>query len=69
MGFGSISYLPESFARYALLGDDKFGNVPDALGWAGADQIDAMARISGNLAMTADPGLGLDANGDPVEAK
>ncbi|CAA7271821.1 unnamed protein product [Cyclocybe aegerita] len=69
MGFGSISYLPESFARYALLGDDKFGNVPDALGWAGADQIDAMARISGNLGMTADPGLGLDANGDPVETK
>ncbi|THH16954.1 hypothetical protein EUX98_g9217 [Antrodiella citrinella] len=48
MGVGSISYLPESFARYAIMGDDKVGNVPDALSWAGADQMYTMVRISGN---------------------
>lgn len=61
MGIGSISYLPESFARYSL------ADVPDALGWAGAGNTYTMANISANLKMTGDPSLGLDANGRPAK--
>ncbi|TFY66447.1 hypothetical protein EVG20_g4640 [Dentipellis fragilis] len=66
MGFGSISFLPEFFATHTL-SDDKFAAVPEALGWSGAN-ISSMVKISANLGKTADPSLGLDANGNPEEA-
>ena len=60
MGFGSISFLPESFARYTLtqFGNDRFAALPETLGWSGASNMDAMVEIATNLGMTGDPSLG-----------
>ena len=58
MGFGSISFLPESFGRYILLSTDKFDALPETLGWAGASNMRSMEEIAANLGMTANPSLG-----------
>lgn len=58
MGFGSISFLPESFGRYILLSTNKFDALPETFGWAGASNMRSMAAIAANLGKTANPSLG-----------
>ena len=57
MGFGSISFLPRSFAMYTLL-DDGFAAIPEALGWSGAN-MGSMAAIAAVLGKIAEPSLGV----------
>jgi len=58
MGFGSISFLPESFGTYVLQCTDCYASLSDTLGWAGASNMDAMVEIAANLGKTGNPTLG-----------
>lgn len=58
MGLGNISFLPESFAGYTLLSNDKFAALPETLGLSSATNMGSMAKIAHNLGMTSDPSLG-----------
>ena len=59
MGFGSISFLPESFACYTLHCTQKFTTLPRTLAWSGASNMTSMVAIAHTLGMTADPRLGV----------
>ena len=59
MSFGSISFLPESFACYTLHCTEKFATLPRTLAWSGASNMTSMVAIAHALGMTADPRLGV----------
>ncbi|TRM57124.1 hypothetical protein BD626DRAFT_635089 [Schizophyllum amplum] len=63
MGSSNISFVPETFARYALV-NAKLRTVADSLGLSSANNMKAMVAIAHNLGMTpADPSLGVDNHG------
>ena len=59
IGFGSISFLPESFACYTLHCIKPFAAIPRTLAWSGASNMTSMVAIAHTLGMTADPRLGV----------
>ncbi|KIJ19635.1 hypothetical protein PAXINDRAFT_8119 [Paxillus involutus ATCC 200175] len=71
MGLRSISCLPQSFGRYTLVSSDKqfFTALPNKLHWLGDSNMNTMAQVAANLAMTGNPTLGLDEDGQPVKPK
>ncbi|KAH9990931.1 hypothetical protein BJV77DRAFT_1150809 [Russula vinacea] len=69
MGFGSISFLPESFACYTLHCTETFATLPRTLAWSGASNMTSMVAIAHALGMTADPRLGLNDKGEDVNKK
>lgn len=58
MGFGSISFLPQSFGRYTLFQNERFSALPDQFDWLGASNMKTMTEIGVNLAMTGPVSLG-----------
>ncbi|TRM57795.1 hypothetical protein BD626DRAFT_634509 [Schizophyllum amplum] len=62
MGSSNISFVPETFARYAFV-NAKLRTLVDRLGLSGAPNMRSMVAIAHNLGMTADPSLGLDNHG------
>ncbi|KAL1668904.1 hypothetical protein GGF50DRAFT_110888 [Schizophyllum commune] len=66
MGLRSISFVPETFARYTLV-NAKLATLADRLGLSGESDMKAMAAIAHVLGMTADSTLGLDNQGKTVK--
>ncbi|KAJ8516695.1 hypothetical protein ONZ45_g6030 [Pleurotus djamor] len=71
MGFGSMSFVPHSLARYTLTSSDflPVAELPNKLGWAGEANMYMLAKIAAILAMTGNPTLGLDDNGMSITLK
>lgn len=60
MGLGNMSFLPHSLARYTLTFSDNpaIAVLPNKFGWMGEANMDTMALVAANLAMTGNPTLG-----------